>query len=292
MLLLLALVLAVGAAEAGARPYGADEPWMRLRPIVGEAQRHVVEQGETLHDVAFAHRLGYEALARLNPELDPWLLPPGTSVRLPTRFVPPPVEEVGLVVNLPEMRLYDFTRPGPVEVHAVAIGDADDPTPIGRYRIGAKREDPWWNVPEKIRAKRPEMPAQVGPGEENPLGSRWMSIGRTAYGLHGTNVRWSIGRGATHGCVRLYEDVIQGLFTRVPSGTPIALVYETVKWGTNGKDLYVEVHPDPYGRQPDPWPIALALPRRLGVLDRVDLDRLEQAVEARSGVPVRVGDLP
>lgn len=278
---------------AEARTEGAeDEPWRQLRPVRGRERTHVVEAGQTLHDVAWQYRLGYEALARLNPALDPWLLAPGTKVRLPTRYVLPVVEQTGLVVNLPEMRLFDFTRTGAIDVHAVAIGDPEDPTPIGRFTIGAKRKDPWWKVPAGIRARDPGLPPLVRPGEDNPLGSRWMTLGRSTYGLHGTNVRWSIGRGSTHGCVRLYEDVIVDLFERVPSGTPVTLIYETVKWGTNGKALFVEVHPDIYGRQPEPWPIALALPRRLGILDRIDLDRLKQAVEASAGVPVRVGELP
>jgi lipoprotein-anchoring transpeptidase ErfK/SrfK len=231
----LALVAACWTATIGRAEYAADEPWMRIRPIVGEESGHLIEPGQTLHDVAFLHRLGFDAVQRLNPELDPWLPRTGTVVKLPTRFALPPAAAEGLVVNLPEMRLYDFTGNGPVRVLAVAVGDPDDPTPIGEFRIGQKREDPVWNVPASIRKERPDLPAQVPPGEDNPLGTRWMTLGRSSYGIHGTNVRWSIGRGATHGCVRLYEDTMEALFDRVGKGARVSLIYEPYKWGSNGK---------------------------------------------------------
>ena len=287
---LLVLVLWAGA---GARAeFAAKEPWLRIRPIVGEEKGHLVDPGQTLHDVAFIHRLGFEAVQRLNPELDPWLPRAGTVVRLPTRFALPPADSDGLVINVPEMRLYDFTGNGPVEVLSVAVGDPEDPTPVGEYLIGRKRKDPVWNVPVSIRKEKPDLPAQVPPGEDNPLGSRWMTLGRTSYGIHGTNVRWSIGRGATHGCVRLYEDKMEALYDRIDEGSRVSLIYEPYKWGTNGRDLFLEVHPDIYGRHPDALAAALALPRELGLLAQLDLERVWTAVERAEGVPVPVGTLP
>lgn len=281
------------AVNVGARPADDDEEaWSRLRPVVGEETAHLIEPGQTLHDVAYLHRLGFDAIQRLNPDIDPWIPPVGTVVRLPTRYTLPPAEAEGIVINLPEMRLYDFTRSGPVRVHSVAVGDASDPTPIQEFRIGAKSVDPIWNVPKSIRAEKPHLPTRVQPGEDNPLGSRWMTLGESSYGIHGTNVRWSIGRNSTHGCVRLYEDEMQKLFDRIESGTLVNLIYEPYKWGTNGKGLFLEVHPDIYGRSPEPLAAALTLPRQLGVLDRIDLERVWTAVERAQGVPVLVGSLP
>jgi L,D-transpeptidase ErfK/SrfK len=260
-------------------------------PIVGEIQKAIVRDEDTLLDVAHDHRLGFEAVARLNAELDPWIPVPGTVALLPTRMVLPDVEPKGLVINVPEMRLYDF-RVEPLEVFAAAIGDEADPSLIGEFKIGAKRKDPAWNVPASIRAEKPELPAVVPPGPDNPLGSRWMTIGNTSYGIHGTNVRWSIGRMATHGCVRLYEEEIQRLFDRTPTGTRLQLVYQPFKWGVDGVDLYLEVHPDLYGRYPGPLTEALRTPRALGILRHVDLERAWRAVEEMRGIPVQVGRLP
>src|SRR5262249_30287977 len=145
----------------------------------------------------------------------------GTVVQLPTRYILPDADEKGIVINLPEMRLYDFTVKGLPEVFALAIGDEASPSLLGEFVVGAKRKNPAWYVPESIRAEKPELPPMVPPGPDNPLGSRFITIGHTTYGIHGTNVRWSIGREATHGCIRLYEDDIQRLFDRVREGTRI-----------------------------------------------------------------------
>ena len=283
-----AALAAAGAARA-AEPASVSP---RLRPVVGEERSVLVEPNDTLLDVAFRERLGFESVVRMNPGLDEWIPDPGSVVRLPTRFVLPDVEPEGLVLNVPEMRLYDF-RVAPVpDVHAAAVGDPADPTPLGTFRIGQKRTDPVWTVPTSIRAEKPELPAQVPPGPANPLGGYWMTIGTTSYGIHGTNVRWSIGRMATHGCVRLYEDQIERLFHRTPPGTRLRIVYQPFKWGTDGEALYVEAHPDLYARLEDPLAAALATPSALGLLGALDFERVAQAVEAALGTPIRVGALP
>jgi L,D-transpeptidase ErfK/SrfK len=242
--------------------------------------------------VAFRERLGFEPVLRLNPGLDEWIPPPGSVVHLPTRFVLPDVAPEGLVLNVPEMRLYDFRAKPLPDVYAAAVGDATDPTPLGAFRIGEKRIDPVWTVPASIRAEKPELPARVPPGPDNPLGKFWMTIGTTSYGLHGTNVRWSIGRMATHGCVRFYEEDIRRLFERTPSGTRLRIVYQPFKWGREGDALLLEAHPDLYGRLPDPLTAALAVPSALGLLSALDFERVAETVAAARGEPVRVGTLP
>ena len=203
----------------------------------------------------------------------------------------PDVEPKGIVINVPEMRLYDF-RKTPLEVYAAAIGDEADRSLKGDYKVGAKRKDPAWTVPASIRAEKPELPAVVPPGPDNPLGSRWMSIGNTSYGIHGTNKRWSIGRMATHGCVRLYDDQIKKLYDETPTGTPLKLLYQPFKWGVDGRDLYLEVHPDLYSVYPGPLTEALRTPRALGILRHIDLELAWRAVEQARGVPIWVGRLP
>lgn len=308
LLLLLGLAVRVGLllappvlpASANAAPLEdsnrtalPDAASVTLMPVVGRAEVEIVAPGDTLLDIAARHRLGFERVARLNPGVDPWIPEPGTRIRLPTRHVLPDAPQVGLVVNLPELQLYDYgvDRDDP-EVLALAIGDELDPSLIGQFRIGRKRADPIWYVPASIRAERPELPAQVPAGPDNPLGPFWLTIGETSYGLHGTNNRWSIGREATHGCLRMYNDVVARVYERTPSGTPIRLVYQTVKLGLDGGIVYVEAHPDRYGRDPD----RLARSRRqlaaLGFDDAESLALLAAAIEEARGEPVAIGVLP
>lgn len=272
-----------------ARAAEADAP--SLRPVLGSMHTALVEQDETLLDIAYEHRVGYQALARLNPDVDPWIPEPGTIVSVPTRFVLPQADEEGLVINIPEMRLFDFTPEEGPEVFPVAIGDQADPSILGDFRVGRKRKDPTWYVPESIRAESPDLPEQVPPGPDNPLGSRWMTIGRTSYGIHGTNVRWSIGREATHGCLRLYEEDVQRLYDRIPEGTRIQIVYQPFKWGLDGERIYLEVHPDLYRLQPDRL-AAFELPRALGLLGTIDFELAWRTLDEARGVPVAVGTLP
>lgn len=290
------LALGAAAALAVSAPAAEDAPKRspELRPVQGRIRNALVGEGDTLLDVAFRERLGYGAVQRLNPGVDPWIPVPGTVVLLPTRWILPHADPEGLVVNVPEMRLYDFgDGEGDPQVYALAVGDQADPSILGEFQVGVKRENPIWNVPESIRAKRPELPAQVPPGPDNPLGSRWITVGRTSYGIHGTNVRWSIGREATHGCLRLYEDEVQRLYERVKPGMRIQIVYQTAKWGRDGEQILLEAHPDLY-RLDEPGRVAAALevPRALGLLGAIDLALVVRTLEEARGVPVEVGTLP
>jgi L,D-transpeptidase ErfK/SrfK len=214
--LLLVSLIGPSAAVAGPR-------LEMLPPLMGEPYSVTVQPGDTLLDIAFEHRVGFEQLARLNPGVDIWLPEPGTPIEVPTRVAPPGAPPEGLVVNIPEMRLYDFTVPGEPGVNAIAIGDPEAQTPTGDFRLGLKRIFPTWHVPESIRQERPELPPAVPPGPENPLGDHWMTLGTSSYGIHGTNNRWSIGRMSTHGCIRLYGDVMRDLYDRVPEGTRVQI---------------------------------------------------------------------
>jgi L,D-transpeptidase ErfK/SrfK len=279
-------VLAAGPAHALTPHPG------QLSPIVGQPSRTVVGEGDTLLDIAFSFGVGFEQVVRLNPHVNVWIPEPGTPVELPTQTVLPSVPHEGLVINLPEMRLYDFRVEKGPDVIAVAVGDATDPTPLGSFRIGEKRLDPVWRVPDSIRRERPELPATVPPGPDNPLGDRWMTLGRSSYGIHGTNNRWSIGHDATHGCVRLYNRDMHALFDRTPEGTAVQVVYQPVKLGRLGDGIFIEAHPDLYGLERD---LVVSTRVRLLVLGLdtfVDRRLVERVVREARGTPVRVGTLP
>lgn len=273
-----------------------NEGLPNVTPIIGVRSATFVSGEDTLLDIAFRHGVGFEAVARLNPEVDPWIPEAGARIELPTEIVLPDAPHEGLVINIPEMRLFDYRSGEPPEVLSVAIGDPEDQTPVGRWKIGQKRADPIWNVPRSIREERPELPARVAPGPKNPLGDRWMTLGTSSYGIHGTNVRWSIGRQATHGCVRLYNDDMRRLFDSTPQGTPVHIVYQSVKIGHRNGVVYLEVHPDFYGQQPDrdtQTRVHLLVLGLRGGLDGGSIDGelvMKTLTEAR-GAPIKIGRL-
>jgi L,D-transpeptidase ErfK/SrfK len=272
------------------QPAAAAGPRLEmLPPLIGDPYSVTVQPGDTLLDIAFAHRVGFDQIARLNPDVDVWLPEPGTAVEVPAQGIPPGAPPEGLVINIPEMRLYDFTLPGIPAVHAIAIGDPEAQTPTGDFRLGLKRIFPTWNVPESIRKERPELPPAVPPGPDNPLGDRWMTLGKSSYGIHGTNNRWSIGRMATHGCIRLYGDVMRELYDRVPQGTRVQIVYQPVKLGRKADQIFLEAHPDVYGLRTDWATPTLVRLLVLGLYDAVNPEHVRRLIEEARGVPVRIG---
>lgn len=281
---LLMVAAATGAAPPTPEPGSAP-------PVLGAPARVMVVEDDTLVDVAARERVPFDLLVRLNPDVKVWIPDPGTLLDLPTRYIPPTVGPgTGLLVNVPEMRLYDFRRTPP-QAYAIAVGDPVDPTPVGFFVVGDRRIHPTWRVPASIRTEKPHLPPVVPPGPGNPLGSRWLGLSGTSYGIHGTNLAWSIGRMSTHGCIRLYEDEMAELYARTPSGTRVVIVYEPVKVGVLDGGVYLEVHPDLYGRIDSLEHRTRDLLEALGLSDAVDPGLVAAAVADVRGAPVRVGSL-
>lgn len=103
----------------------------------------------------------------------------------------------------------------------IATGQAQYPTPLGRFHIIVKWLDPWWYPPSSDWAKDAK-PIPPGPG--NPLGTRWMGISSPAVGIHGTPDAASIGYSASHGCIRMLIPEVEWLFEQVEIGTPVFII--------------------------------------------------------------------
>lgn len=288
------LAAAFAASAQPALPPAADPLLEKLPPVIGQFESELIDsKQDTVLDVAYRHRLGFDRIMRLNPGVNIWIPDLGTVIRLPTEHILPDPPWRGLVINVPEMQLYDFTRKGEEpEVFSIAIGDSIDPSLVGEFKVGRKRANPAWNVPKSILAERPELPPVVPPGPDNPLGPFWMTIGHTSYGIHGSNNEWSIGREATHGCIRLYNDQIERLFGRTKEGTPLRLVYQRVKLGRRDRTIFVEAHPDVYARDPNAETAAFEKLAALDLLGFVDQAALHRAMAEATGIPVPIGAVP
>jgi L,D-transpeptidase ErfK/SrfK len=265
-----------------------------LPGLVGKLQHARVGRGQTLLDVAREGGVGYQQLQDANPQVDEWVPQAGTDVLIPSRWIIPRSRHKGIVINLPEMRLYLFpetTAEGEkVEVRTwpIGIGTEQTPSPVHSFRILTKEENPTWVVPASIlKTMDPPRPV-VPPGPDNPLGAYRMRLSYDIYSIHGTDTPWAVGRLGTHGCIRLYPEDIGELYADVRVGTTGEIVYQPVKVGEDDGRIFVEVHPDIYRRIRDFPRYAREEVRRAGVKARVDPARLTAAVEAKSGVPVDV----
>ena len=265
-----------------------------LPGLVGRMQYHKVTTGETLLDVARDAGLGFHEVRDANPAIDEWIPPEGAEVVVPSRWILPRSRYRGLVVNIPEMRMYVFptdARPGELvslRTWAVGIGTEEAPSPIGPFTIRSKDANPTWIVPDDILRTMDNPRRVVPPGPDNPMGAFRIRLSHGAYAIHGTNDPWSIGRLTTHGCIRLYPEDLEVLYPKVAPGMPGELVYEPVKIGVRDDRVFVEVHSDVYGRIRDFDGYARTELKKAGVADRIDPERFRAAVKAKRGVPIDV----
>jgi L,D-transpeptidase ErfK/SrfK len=150
----------------------------------------------------------------------------------------------GIVINLPELRLYYFPGAGEPLSFPIGIGGEGAETPAGRTVVTFKRAHPSWIPTASEHAEDPELPAAVRPGPDNPMGDFALYLGWRGYAIHGTNRPYSIGRRDSHGCIRMYPEDIAILFALVTPGTSVTVVDEPVKVGWQAGELYLEVHWD------------------------------------------------
>ena len=212
--------------------------------IIGSPATHVAKFKDTLLDIARLNHLGYQELKRVNPGVDTWLPGEGTRVTIPAQWILPEAPREGLVLNIPEMRLYYYLPGSRVMTFPLGVGVDGQETPAGSYRIGQKRTNPVWYVPVSIQAEMEHPRKTVPPGPDNPLGKYWMRLSHTTYGIHGTNNPWAIGRRVTHGCIRLYPEDIAFLYPRVPKDTPVRVTYQHAKVGVRDGKAYFQIYRD------------------------------------------------
>jgi L,D-transpeptidase ErfK/SrfK len=246
---LVSLYVASGLELARATTFPLPSPSTEL---VGQITYVTTSYEDTLLDIARRHGLGYQEVVLANPGVDPWLPGEGTRVLLPTRYLLPATPREGIVINRAEMRLYYYPalRSHPVNeviTYPVGIGRVEWETPLAVTRVTGKVVDPTWYPPASIRAEHAEdenpLPSAVPPGPDNPLGRFAINLGLAGYLIHGSNRSYGIGMRVSHGCIRLYPDDIEALFTSVPIGTPVRIINQPFKTGWADNVLYLEVHP-------------------------------------------------
>jgi len=291
LILTLFFVVSLGTSWAMSFNYHPPQDLKNLRKlntIIGNLSYHIVQPGETFLDIARDYGLGFNEMEDLYPNIDPWIPPQGFEVLLPTQWIVPIVEDPEIVINVAEMRLYYFRKErGIVETYPIGIGDIGFETPVGSYKVAQKRKNPYWYVPKSLWSETTER--VVPPGPDNPLGEYWLGLSLEAYGIHGTNFPWAIGRLVTLGCIRLYPEHIKGLYERVNVGTKVRLIYEPVKIGFRGGEIYVEAHPDRYNKKKNLFKEVLAKLDSMGIYYHLDEAELSRIIYAHDGIPHRVG---
>ncbi len=273
--------------------------------LVGDMETVMGVGDERPVDVARRRGLGHAELKLINPSLDLWL--PGNPAEfiLPMEFVLPNVPHKGIVLNVPEMRLYYFrvdkiTGATDVMTFPIGIGREGWNTPYATTRVASKVKDPIWYPPETIRAEHAAegdpLPTRVGPGPDNPMGPYAIRLALPMYAIHGTNKPWGVGMRVSHGCIRLYNEHIEELFNAVPVGTPVAIVNQPYKVGVRGGRIYLEAHPSLDEDQEHFNDNMTSVVKALVALTeeggyKVDWELARQIIQQARGVPVAIGAL-
>ena len=176
-------------------------------PVVTELDAvYEVRRGDTLGEIAQAHRTTVELIKRAN-SLKANTIFPRQKLKIPTgRF--------RIVVDKSQNRLLLTEDDQFVKSYPVATGK-DDSTPVGTFTIVNKVPDPVWYRQGAVVP--PDSP-------ENILGTRWMGLDEAGYGIHGSTDPAVIGQQVTAGCVRMTNADVEELFAIVPIGTEVTIV--------------------------------------------------------------------
>ncbi len=278
-------------------PKGPDD--LSAQTIVGLPKTYLVQKKDTLLDIARYFDLGFNEIAGPYPDIDPWLPTPGDELSIPTWWVLPRSGNEGIVVNIPEMRLYYFP---PLEKKLnnrvvitlpVGLGREDWPTPTAKFKVSGKTPNPIWVIPDSIREERIKekgwseefIPAD---SPDNPMGKYRIDLTLPLYKIHDTNNPWAVGRLVTHGCIRMYPEDIARFFDIIRVGVPGEFVYQPVKIGVLYGKVYAEVHEDIYRLVPDLWTEAQKVAHESGYEDMIDPVLFTKALMQKTGVPTDV----
>lgn len=238
---LYALCLLSNAATYVIPSHGGD--------IVGRVRTVEAESGERLGEIGMRTETGYYAIQAANPKIDPYEnLSSGQDVTIPGEFILPPGPREGIVINLPEFRLY-YYPPGQnvVMTFPMRIGRAGEwASPVGNTKVVKKVAFPTWYPTQHVRdyaaSQGTPIPAVFPPGPDNPLGEYALYLSWSTYLIHGTNTPAFIGTRASAGCIGMMPAAIKQLFFAVPIGTPVRVINQPFKAGWKNNQLYLEAH--------------------------------------------------
>jgi len=257
--------------------------------VTGGLEDYVVEKSQGLTYLARTRGLRPWVLSRQTQMGVNTSLKPGTVLKIDTSHIVPTEVSHGLVVNLPELLVYQFYKGVYQRRYAVAVGKPSWPTPTGTYSIVDKRENPTWNVPESIQEEMEEMGMEVidkvPPGPNNPLGKYFIGTSADGVGLHATNRPWSVGQYVSHGCLRMLPDEIAQLFPQVEVGAPIKIIYQPVKMAlTSQGRIFLEAHPNIYDEKINYLEYVKKLADSHQIDSRIDWLKVDTVLKIKEGL--------
>jgi lipoprotein-anchoring transpeptidase ErfK/SrfK len=176
-------------------------------PIITKGSlRYEIKPNDTLLKIAKEFNTTVELIKKMN-NLNTDKIFPGQKIKVYN-------QPFGIVVDKSENTLILKSNEEIIKIYTVATG-ANNSTPVGNYKIVTKLTNPTWF----------KTGAVVPPGSpENILGTRWLGLNLTGYGIHGTNDPQTLGRQITQGCVRMANQDVEELYAIVPEGAEVSII--------------------------------------------------------------------
>jgi lipoprotein-anchoring transpeptidase ErfK/SrfK len=128
-----------------------------------------------------------------------------------------------VIINTNERFLYLVLDDGAALRYGIGVGRPGF-TWAGVHHISNKREWPDWTPPPEMIKRRPDLPRHMEGGPDNPLGARAMYLGSTLYRIHGSNEPWTIGQAVSSGCIRMRNEDVVDLYSKVKVGTKVVVI--------------------------------------------------------------------
>lgn len=118
-----------------------------------------------------------------------------------------------VVVSIPDRKLVLVEEGRVLKTYPVAVGAAVSPSPEGQFEV----------VNRVVKPTYYHSGTVIEAGPQNPLGTRWIGLSQKGYGIHGTNVPSSIGKAASHGCIRMAKADLEEFFEMVRPGDTVEI---------------------------------------------------------------------
>jgi L,D-transpeptidase ErfK/SrfK len=129
-----------------------------------------------------------------------------------------------ILVDISSRALHFWQPDGSYYLYPSSVPVSEDLTRRGRTRVTLKDPNPDWRPTPNMKIRNPEWPDYVGPGPDNPLGTRALHLSWTYYRIHGTHDTRKIGRRSSNGCIGLYNEHIEQLYDMAKVGTQVLLI--------------------------------------------------------------------
>jgi lipoprotein-anchoring transpeptidase ErfK/SrfK len=196
-----------------------------------------------------------------------------------------------VVIDIPSRSLLVMDGNRILQKFPVGVGRVGFMTPLGKYQVIRKIENPGWENPYKAAGA-----VKIRPGANNPLGTRWIGFKedpRGEYGIHGTDSPQSVGKLSSHGCVRMRVPDAEKVFKLVELGTPVEVTYQVVQLSQSPDgDIRVTRYPDWFKRGvPSQAQVKKLIVQRFGEQATIDEAALSSALATATEKPVNIGTM-